>query len=57
MDNRQHGERVYNLLKDNVPTQYEVLSGTHYDIYDKGRMKATRMAIDWFDKYLANPNY
>ena len=44
MDNRQHGERVYNLLKDNVPAQYEVLSGTHYDIYDKGRMKATRMA-------------
>lgn len=57
MDNRQHGERAYNLLKDNVSAKYEVLSGTHYDIYDKGRMKATRMAIDWFHKHLANRNY
>ncbi|HUT47450.1 MAG TPA: hypothetical protein VMX36_14310 [Sedimentisphaerales bacterium] len=57
MDNRQHGERAYNLLKDNVPAKYKLLSGTHYNIYDKGRMKAIRIDIDWFDMYLANPHY
>ncbi len=52
MDNRQHSERVYNLLNDNISAKYEVLSGTYYNIYEKGRMKATRMTIDCFDNTL-----
>lgn len=45
MDNRQHGERVYNLLKDNVPAKYEVLFGTNYDIYEKGRTPLIPLSV------------
>jgi len=52
MDNKLHGERVYNLVKGNVPAKYEVFSGTHFEIYGKGRKQAVKMAIEWFDKHL-----
>lgn len=52
MDNKLHGERVYNLVKDNVPAKYGVFSGTHFEIYGKGRMHSIKMAIEWFDKHL-----
>jgi len=52
MDNKQHGERVYTLVKDRVPAKYEVFSGTHFEIYGKGRLSSIKMAIKWFDKYL-----
>jgi len=52
MDNRLHGERVYNLVKSNVPAKYEVFSGTHFEIYGKGRMQSIKMAIEWFDRHL-----
>jgi dienelactone hydrolase len=52
MDNRLHGERVYNLVKGNVPAKYEVFSGTHFEIYGKGRMQSIKMALEWFDKHL-----
>jgi hypothetical protein len=52
MDNRMHGERVYNLVKDNVPARYEIFSGTHFEIYGKGRKRSIKMAIEWFAKYL-----
>jgi dienelactone hydrolase len=52
MNNKDHGEKVYNLVKDNVPEKYEVFSGTHFEIYDKGRMSSIRMAIEWFEKHL-----
>jgi dienelactone hydrolase len=52
MDNKLHGERVYNLVKGNVPARYEVFSGTHFEIYGKGRMQSIKMAIEWFDKHL-----
>jgi dienelactone hydrolase len=55
MDNRQHGEKVYNLVKNNIPAKYEIFPGTHYEIYDKNRVRATKMAIDWFDTYLKKP--
>ena len=54
MDNRQHGQRVYNILKDNVRPKYEIFSGTHFEVCSKGRMKAIKMAIDWFDTHLKN---
>jgi dienelactone hydrolase len=52
MDNKLHGERVYNIVKGNVPAKYEVFSGTHFEIYGKGRQQAIKMAIEWFDKHL-----
>jgi dienelactone hydrolase len=52
MDNKLHGERVYNIVKGNVPAKYEVFSGTHFEIYGKGRKQANKMAIEWFDKHL-----
>ena len=52
MDNKLHGERVYNIVKGIVPVKYEVFSGTHFEIYGKGRKQAIKMAIAWFDKHL-----
>ncbi len=52
MDNKLHGERMYNLVKGNVSAKYEVFSGTHFEIYGKGRLQSIKMAIDWFDKHL-----
>ena len=52
MDNKLHGERVSNIVKGNVPAKYEVFSGTHFEIYGKGRKQAIKMAIEWFDKHL-----
>lgn len=48
----EHGKALYGLLKNRVPVRYEVLPGTHYEIYTKSREPATRMAIEWFDQYL-----
>jgi len=42
----------YNIVKGNVPAKYEVFSGTHFEIYGKGRQQAIKMAIEWFDKHL-----
>lgn len=52
MDNRMHGERVFNLVKDNVPSKYEVFAGTHFEIYGRGRLQSIKMAIEWFDQHL-----
>jgi hypothetical protein len=52
MDNKMHGERVYNLVKGNVPAKFEVFAGTHFEIYRKGRLPAIKMAIEWFDRHL-----
>jgi dienelactone hydrolase len=51
-DNRLHGEKVYELVKDRVPARYEIFPGTHFEIYGRGRMESIRMAIEWFDQYL-----
>jgi dienelactone hydrolase len=52
MDNRDHGKKVYDIVKDNVPAKYEVFPGTHFEIYDKSRIESIGMAIEWFDKHL-----
>lgn len=52
MDNKLHGERVYNLVKGNIPSKLEVFLGTHFEIYREGRMPSIKMAIEWFDKHL-----
>jgi uncharacterized protein len=52
MDNREHGEKVYNIVKNNVPAKYEIVPGAHFDIYNAYRNQAISLAIAWFDKYL-----
>lgn len=52
MDNREHGEKVYNTVKNNVPAKYETVPGSHFEIYDTYRDRAISLAIAWFDKYL-----
>jgi dienelactone hydrolase len=52
MNNKDHGERVYNLVKDNVPSRYEIFAGTHFEIYSRGRMNAINQAIEWFNEHL-----
>lgn len=52
MDNKLHGERVYNLVKNNVPARYEVFPGTHFEIYGRGRKQSIDMAVEWFNRHL-----
>ena len=52
MDNREHGQKVYDIVKNNVPAKFEIIPGTHFEIYDAYRNQAISMAIAWFDKYL-----
>jgi hypothetical protein len=49
----ENGRYLYDTIKKKVPAKYEVTPGiTHFEIYSKGRMQATQLAIEWFDKYL-----
>ena len=52
MDNKLHGERVYNRVKGNIPSKLEVFLGTHFEIYREGRMPSIKMTLEWFDKHL-----
>jgi dienelactone hydrolase len=52
MNNKDHGEKVYHIVKENVVAKYEIFQGTHFEIYGKGRMQAIQMAIDWYNKHL-----
>ncbi len=52
INNRENGKKVYDLVKDRVPSKYEVLPGGHFDIYDQGRSESIAMALAWFNKYL-----
>ena len=49
----EHGRLLYDLVKDKVPAKYEVVPGvTHFEIYSKGRMQATQLAIEWYHEHL-----
>ena len=53
MNIKEHGQLVYNLIKDKSIAKYELLPGiTHFEVYTIGRMKAIKLAIDWFDRHL-----
>jgi len=52
LNNKDHVEKVYYIVKDNVASKYEIFKGTHFEIYGKGRMQAIKMALEWFDKHL-----
>ena len=41
------------LIKDKSIAKYKLLAGiTHFEVYTIGRMKAIKLAIDWFDRHL-----
>ena len=51
-DRKKNGLAVYNIIKENTIAKYKVFSGKHYDIYDKHFNASTKLAVDWFTKYL-----
>jgi dienelactone hydrolase len=51
MDNREHGEKVHARVAG--PKQYVVIPGiSHFEIYTKAFDQATKLATDWYEKYL-----
>jgi dienelactone hydrolase len=53
MNIKEHGQLLYELLKDKVPAKYELMPGiTHFEIYSKGRLQAIKLAIEWFNEHL-----
>lgn len=52
-DIREHGQKVYEIVRANAPARYHVFSGIeHYGIYAERRAEALAMAIAWFREYL-----
>lgn len=50
-DNKNHPELAYSRAAE--PKKYVVIPGiAHYGIYGQARAEATRLAIDWFDRYV-----
>jgi dipeptidyl aminopeptidase/acylaminoacyl peptidase len=59
MDNKQNGEKVYEIIKakTNVPVAAHTIKGiTHYGIYNEGFEEATRLELTWCGKYLKGPS-
>jgi dipeptidyl aminopeptidase/acylaminoacyl peptidase len=49
----EHGRSLYDTIKMKVPAKYVVIPGiTHFEIYSKGRLQATKLAINWYDEHL-----
>jgi len=58
MDNKQNGEKVYEILKakKDVPVAAHSIKGiTHYGIYKEGFEEATKLELEWFGKHLKAP--
>lgn len=58
IDNKQSGAKVYEIIKakKDVPVEMYTIKGvTHYGIYRKGFAEATKLELEWFDKYLKAP--
>jgi dipeptidyl aminopeptidase/acylaminoacyl peptidase len=52
-DIREHSQRVYQRIKDRVPSKYHVVPGIkHYGIYRERLRESYALAIEWFDRYL-----
>jgi dienelactone hydrolase len=53
MDIEQVGGRLYRELKGRVQVDRHVFEGQkHYDIYRRGRARAVKLQIEWFNKHL-----
>jgi dienelactone hydrolase len=49
--NEDHAKLAYERARE--PKKYVVIPGiTHYGIYREAREQATKLAVEWFDKYL-----
>jgi dienelactone hydrolase len=49
----EHGEKVYNIVKDNVPAKYHVEPGIqHYGIYQARYVQGADAAIAWYVEHL-----
>lgn len=52
-DRHQHGEKVYNLVKDHVPAKYHVEPGIqHYGIYQARYVQGADATIAWYNEHL-----
>jgi dipeptidyl aminopeptidase/acylaminoacyl peptidase len=52
MDRRQHGQAVYEIVRQNAPARYEVFPCKHYEIYDQYYPQASDCALEWFEEHL-----
>ena len=54
MDIRENGQKVADILKKHGTTvEYQVLPGmTHYGVYREGLEQATKLEVDFFNRYL-----
>lgn len=55
MDNKQNGEKVYEIIKakKDIPVELHILKGImHYGIYKEGFEEATKLELKWFAKHL-----
>ncbi len=51
-DRHAHGERAYQIITGNAPTEYHTFPGKHYDVYDQYFEPSAELALSWFDRYL-----
>jgi hypothetical protein len=53
-DIKEHGGKVYSVIKDRVPSEYVVFEDTeHYDVYRGDKLKETMaLEVPWFQKHL-----
>lgn len=50
----EHAEKVYNLIKDRVPSRYHVEPGIkHYGIYQQRYKQGSDLALAWFKEHLS----
>ena len=52
VDRMEHGHAAYEIIRQNAVSEYVLLPGAHYDIYDKLVHQAMGLALGWFKKYL-----
>lgn len=52
-DYKDHGERVFSIIKDNVPSEYHLLKDTkHYDVYSKSLKQVMSYEVPFLNKHL-----
>jgi len=52
-DRRQYGAVLYDAIRERLPAQYEIVPGTHYDIYSgDGYRAALALEKEWLAKHL-----
>ena len=52
MNRTDHGHAAYEIIRHNAVAEYHVLPCGHYGVYYEHFQTVTRMAVDWFTKYL-----